>query len=167
MAIPIEDGRVVRLSYRIVDASGTVLDERTPEQPYEYIQGHGQIVGPIERAVHGRTAGFACEVSVSPRDAYGDYNPGLVVDIPRSHFPAHVAVEVGMKFNTSGPDGRQLAVRVIEVDDDVVTVDGNHPLAGLDVIFEVKVLDVREATITETEAVFTGKPLGPGSGSIH
>ncbi|MES2966021.1 MAG: peptidylprolyl isomerase [Bdellovibrionota bacterium] len=166
MAITIEEGRVVQLSYRIVDQSGRVLDERTPEQPYEYIHGQAQIVPPVERAVKGRTAGYTCEVSVAPRDAYGDYNPGLVIDIPRSNFPATTGVEVGMKFNTTDPEGRTLAVRVIEVGDEVVTVDGNHPLAGLDLIFEVKVLSVREPSPAET-VQFQNRPLAPGSSNIH
>lgn len=166
MAITIEEGRVVQLSYRIVDQNGRVLDERTPEQPYEYIHGHSQVVPPVERAVHGRTAGFTCEVSVAPRDAYGDYNPGLVIDIPRSNFPSSVEVKVGMKFNTTDPEGRTLAVRVIEAGESVITVDGNHPLAGLDLIFEVKVLNVREASPAEA-AQFAARPLAPGSSSIH
>jgi FKBP-type peptidyl-prolyl cis-trans isomerase SlyD len=166
MAITIEDGRVVQLSYRIVDSTGRVLDERTPEQPYEYIHGQSQIVPPVERAVQGRTAGFTCEVNVTPRDAYGDYKPALVIDIPRSNFPANLEVKVGMKFNTTDPDGRTLNVRVIETSDEAVTVDGNHPLAGLDLIFEVKVLSVREPSPAE-KAQFAPRPLGPGSSSIH
>ncbi len=166
MAITIEEGRVVQISYRIVDTSGRVLDERTPEQPYEYIQGQAQIVPPVERALKGRTAGFSCEVSIAPRDAYGEYNPALVIDIPRANFPANVEVKVGMKFNTTDPQGRTLAVRVIEMSDDAVTVDGNHPLAGLDLIFEVKILSVREPSPAEA-AQFANRPLAPGSSSIH
>jgi FKBP-type peptidyl-prolyl cis-trans isomerase SlyD len=166
MAITIEEGRVVQLSYRIVDSNGRVLDERTPEQPYEYIHGQSQIVPPVERAVKGRTAGYTCEVSVAPRDAYGDYNPNLVIDIPRSNFPTSVEVKVGMKFNTTDPEGRTLAVRVIELSDDVITVDGNHPLAGLDLIFEVKVLSVREPSPAEASQ-FQSRPLAPGSSNIH
>lgn len=166
MALTIEEGRVVQLAYRIVDSNGRVLDERTPEQPYEYIHGTSQIVAPVERAIQGRTAGFTCDVSVSPRDAYGDYQPNLVIDIPRSNFPSNVEVKVGMKFNTTDPQGRVMAVRVIEAADDVVTVDGNHPLAGLDLIFEVKVLNVREPSPAE-RVQFGTRPLAPGSSSIH
>lgn len=166
MALTIEEGRVVLLAYRIVDSNGRVLDERTPEQPYEYIHGYAQIVPPVERAVQGRTAGFTAEVSVSPRDAYGDYDPGLVIDIPRANFPSNVEVKVGMKFNTTDPHGRQMAVRVIETSDEEVTVDGNHPLAGLDLIFEVKILSVREPSPAEA-AQFSSRPLAPGSSSVH
>lgn len=166
MAIKVEANRVVKIAYRITDASGRLLEERTPENAYEYIQGGGQIVAPVERALHGRTAGFSTEVSCTPRDAYGEYDPSLVAEIPRAKFPAGGAVEVGMKFNTLGPGGNNVIVRVIEVDDAVVTVDGNHPLAGLDLIFDVRVLDVREATEHELSE---GRvhAASSGRGAVH
>lgn len=145
MAIKIEADRIVRITYQITDREGHLLDERTPENFYEYVHGSGQIVGPVERALAGKTAGYVVEVAVSPRDGYGEYNSSLVCDVPREHFPADIDVEVGMKFSTPGPNGQTTTVRVIEIDDRVVTVDGNHPLAGIELNFEVRVLDVRVA----------------------
>jgi FKBP-type peptidyl-prolyl cis-trans isomerase SlyD len=144
MALRIEPGRIVRIAYRIVDSNNRLLEEFTPEKPYEYRHGEGQIVGPIERALLGKTAGFRAEVPVTPRDGYGDYDPSLVGDWPRSRFPNSSQIKVGMKFNTIGPDSRQITIRVIDVDDDKVSVDGNHPLAGLDLVFVIQVLEVRE-----------------------
>jgi FKBP-type peptidyl-prolyl cis-trans isomerase SlyD len=168
MSVVIEKDRIVKLAYRLLDTSGRVLEERTPENPYEYMQGRGQIVTPVERALEGKTVGFVDEVMVSPREGYGDYHPGLVIDIPRSSFPPHVELKVDMKFNTHGENGEPMTVRVTEIRKDVVTVDGNHPLAGLDLIFEVKVLDVRAASIDETESGRPGAPpLAPGSSQIH
>ena len=142
MALRIEPGRIVRLAYRIVDGDGRLIEEFTPEQPYEYRQGDAQIVGPVERALAGKTAGFRAEISVTPRDGYGDYDPSLVGDLPRAGFPNSADIQVGMKYNTIGPDSRQITIRVTEVDDETVSVDGNHPLAGLDLIFTVQVLEV-------------------------
>lgn len=169
MSIPVAPDTVVKLTYRILTEDGKVLEERTPEDPYEYLQGHGQIVPPVERAVEGKTAGFRCEVMVTPHDGYGEYDQALVTDLPKSHFPSHVNVEVGMKFNTRDSQGRTLTVRVLEVGEDKVTIDGNHPLAGLDLSFEVRVLDVREATESEIEAGRPGATLASsaGSGSLH
>jgi FKBP-type peptidyl-prolyl cis-trans isomerase SlyD len=168
MSVAIEKDMIVKLAYRLLDESGRVLEERTPESPYEYMQGRGQIVGPVERMVEGKTAGFRCEVHVTPKEGYGDYHPSLVVDIPRSSFPPHVELAVDMKFNTHGENGQPMTVRVIDISDDVVTVDGNHPLAGLELNFEVRVLDVRGATVEEVETGRPGAPpLAPGSGSFH
>ncbi len=141
MALRIEPGRTVRIAYRILDTEGHLLEERTPEKPYEYRQGDGQIVGPVERGLAGKTAGFRAEIAVSPQDGYGAYDPSLVSDLPRASFPSET-IKVGMKFNTVDPRGQQVTVRVIEVDQDTISIDGNHPLAGLDLIFEVHVLEV-------------------------
>ena len=144
MGLRITDGMAVKIAYRMSDSDGRVLEERTPENPYEYIQGNGQIVGPLERAVAGKTAGFATEVSITPRDGYGDYDSSLVTTVSRKHLPAELEVQVGMKFNTISPLGTPMIVRVIEVNGDKVTLDGNHPLAGLELNFDLRVLDVRD-----------------------
>ncbi|HVK60813.1 MAG TPA: peptidylprolyl isomerase [Bdellovibrionales bacterium] len=169
MSLPVETDRVVKLTYRILTEDGRVLEEKTPENPYEYLQGHNQIVGPVERAVEGKTAGFRCEVNVTPRDGYGDYKPDLVTELPVSHFPAGVELKVGMKFGTRTAEGQAMTIRILEIEGDVVTVDGNHPLAGLELIFEVRVLDVREASEGEIEAGRPGVSLSSssGSGSLH
>lgn len=151
MALKITADRVVTITYRITDLEGRVLDECTPAQPYEYIHGRGQIVEPVERLLEGKTAGFTGEVNVSPRDAYGEYNPALVVELPRTHFPPGLDLKVGMKFNTMAADGKPVTVRVTSVDGDKVTIDGNHPLAGINLIFELRVLNVREATPDELD----------------
>lgn len=168
MSVVIELDRIVKLTYRLLDADGRVLDERTPANPYEFMAGRGQIVAPVERAILGKTAGFRCEVHVTPREGYGDYKPDLVVDIPRTSFPADLEIEVDMKFNTQDPNGDPMTVRVIEVSKSVVTVDGNHPLAGLELDFEVRVLDVRAASEEELQLGRPGAPpLKPGTGSLH
>lgn len=174
MALKITADRVVSITYRITDTEGRVLDECTPAQPYEYLHGRGQIVAPVERLLEGKTAGFTGEVSVSPRDAYGEYNPALVAELPRSHFPRDLDIQVGMKFNTVAPDGRAVTVRVTAVEGDKVTIDGNHPLAGINLIFELKVLDVREATADELEKGRIAEIIvkksgysGEGSGTLH
>lgn len=168
MALKIQNDRVVKLSYRLVDTNGRVIEERTPETPYEYMQGRSQIVAAVERVLDGRTAGYRGEVAVSPREAFGEYDPSLVVEIPRAHFPKGMEVGVGMKFNTTGPKGDPITVRVIEVQDTIVTVDGNHPLAGVELRFEFRVLDVREPTVEETETGRVSSPsLPPGAGSLH
>ncbi len=168
MDVTIEKDRIVKLAYRLLDTSGRLLEERSPENPYEYMQGRGQIVTPVERELEGKTSGFTARVPVTPREGYGDYQPALVVDIPRATFPKGVELAVDMKFNTYNEQGDPITVRITEIRRDVVTVDGNHPLAGLDLIFEVRVLDVRAASNDEIETGRPGgPPLAPGSSQIH
>lgn len=155
-------GRVVKLAYRMIDGDGRLLEERTPENPYEYLHGHSQIVGPVERAIEGKTPGHRAEISVSPREGYGEYDQTLVAELPRENFPKTVDLKVGMKFNTEGPNAKPVVIRVIELDNDTVTVDGNHPLAGLDLVFELRILGVREAT---PEELAMGR-TGPVSGTL-
>jgi FKBP-type peptidyl-prolyl cis-trans isomerase SlyD len=145
MAIQIKSGCKVQMTYRLLDTAGSVLEEKTPDSPYEYIQGEGQILPAIERIVEGKTAGYQFEVQLSPREAYGEYNSALVTDVKREVFPAEVEISQGMKFSTQGPTGRPVVVRVLEVDDEVVTIDGNHPLAGIEIIFELRILEVTAA----------------------
>lgn len=169
MAIRVAHGRVVRLAYRLTDANGSLIEDRTPENPFEYIQGKGQIVPALEKIVEGKTAGFQAEVQLSAREGYGEYKPALVAEIPTSKFPTGSEIAVGMKFNTTGPGGQPITVRVIEVDEKKVTVDGNHPLAGVELIFELRVLDVREASEVEAEdgAVDPDFDSDSGSGQLH
>ena len=169
MAVRIETDMVVTITYRLTDKDGRLLEERTPDHPYSYVQGKGQVVGPVERAVEGKTIGFQTELSLTPRESYGEYDPTLVADLPRAHFPMTTPVTVGMKFNTVGPEGQPMIIRVIEEAEEFVTVDGNHPLAGLDLIFELKVLDLRPATAEELESGRVGEtiPVQSGSDSIH
>ena len=154
MGIRVEEGKAVRITYRLSDLDGRLLEERTPENPYDYVQGSGAIVAPIERALEGKTVGYQTELTIAPRDGYGEYNPALVVEVPRSALPREVAVEVGMKFNTTSASGEPMTVRVVEVEDKFVTIDGNHPLAGLDLVFEIRLLDVRD----DLKSFDTGEP---------
>lgn len=151
MPIKIKHGCVVKMAYRLTDTLGNLLEERTPETPYEYLQGGGQILPALERLVEGKTPGHRCEVQLTAREAYGEYDSRLVTEVSREVFPPGVEIEPGMKFSTQGPAGQPVVVRVLEADEKTITVDGNHPLAGIDLIFEIRVLDVREATEQEVE----------------
>ena len=162
-AMKITGDKVVRITYRIIDKDGRLLEERTPENSYEYLHGRGHIVPPVEFRLEGKTIGFRDEIFVSPREAYGDYQPNLVAELKRAHFPLDSKVEVGMKFNTLNANGQSVVVRIIEIEDDRITVDGNHPLAGLELIFEVRVLGVREATADE---LTSGRAAVTGSSSV-
>jgi FKBP-type peptidyl-prolyl cis-trans isomerase SlyD len=168
MAIKIKGDCVVKLVYRLTDTKGQVLEERTPEHPYEYLQGHGQILPALEKLVEGKTPGFRAELQLGPRDGYGEFNPSLVTEVSRTVFPHGMEITQGMKFSTQGPHGQPIVVRVLDVNEKTVTVDGNHPLAGIEIIFELRVLDVREATPEEIEnGRVDEEPEDPRKTTLH
>jgi FKBP-type peptidyl-prolyl cis-trans isomerase SlyD len=96
----------------------------------------------IENVIQGKTEGFTASLGVAAKEAYGEFDDQLVATVPIDSFPKPQEVQVGMKFTTRGPNGEELAVRVVEVLEDQVTVDGNHPLAGVDIEIDLKILRV-------------------------
>lgn len=149
MSQRVQVNSVVTITYVLRDDQGNEIEARTPEEPALYIHGHGQLLPAVEDALDGKTPGFSTSVYVAPEQAYGEYQPDLVIDMPRDHFPASIDIKVGMKFNTQGPDGQPMVVRVVEFDEKSVSVDGNHPLAGVPLNFEIKILEIRGATAEE------------------
>ncbi len=164
MSLRVLPDSVVTLAYTLMAENGDELEERTPENPFSYIQGRGHILPKVERALLGQTPGFATTVRVDVADAYGRFRSELVVEMPRKNFPSDLELKLGMKFDTTGPDGQPLAVRVVAVDRATVTVDGNHPLAGIGLIFELRLLDVREPSPEERK---TGTPVPSRRTGLH
>ncbi|HEX5338974.1 MAG TPA: peptidylprolyl isomerase [Gallionella sp.] len=142
---------VVSLRYELFDAEGELLEK--VEDPVSYLHGGYDGIFPlVEEALHGKSVGDKCNVTLQPDDAFGEYDHTLVEVEARSSFPKEVAV--GMQFE-GGPensdDDDYLLYTVVEVTDDEVTVDGNHPLAGKTLSFNCVVTAVREASEEELE----------------
>ncbi|WP_111412308.1 FKBP-type peptidyl-prolyl cis-trans isomerase [Billgrantia lactosivorans] len=147
--------RVVTLHYVLSDAQGQVLDDsRARATPLDYLHGHDNIMAALERALAGHAAGDRLVVTLAPHEAYGERNDELVQQVGRGAFPQD-ALAPGMRFQTPGDDGPQI-VTVLEVRDDSVVVDTNHPLAGQTLSYALEVLEVREATRAE---LAKGHPL--------
>jgi FKBP-type peptidyl-prolyl cis-trans isomerase SlyD len=166
VSVVIAPDKVVTLVYVLSDEEGRVIEERTVENPAIYLHGREQILFSLERALEGQTPGYATIVSVDPANAFGEYKDDLVMEMPRDNFPPGVVLKEGMKFNTIGPNGLPAVIRVIEVREDEIVVDGNHPLAGMSLTFDVRVLRVRDATERELE---TGEidEEEPGRSDLH
>jgi FKBP-type peptidyl-prolyl cis-trans isomerase SlyD len=145
----IGQGSVVSLVYTLTDNEGNVFEERTPDDPAQFILGQQQILPAIEAALLGKTVGFRVKMQLPPSQAYGEFDSSLVAEMPRDQFSPHLEITPGMKFSTVGPQGQSLVVRITDVHDDTVMVDGNHPMAGLDIVFDLRVTDVRDALAEE------------------
>jgi FKBP-type peptidyl-prolyl cis-trans isomerase SlyD len=151
---------VVSLNYELFDSAGELLEQ--VETPISYLHGGYDGIFPlVEEALQGKKTGDRCIVTMQPDDAFGEYDQDLVEVEARSSFPKEVAV--GMQFE-GGPEGADdddyLLFTVVEVTDDEVTVDGNHPLAGKTLTFNCTVTGVRQATAEELEHGHVHEPGG-------
>lgn len=136
------------MEYALKDDEGTLIDQSQPGQPLAYLHGHKNIIPGLESALDGKEAGDQVEVRVAPENGYGEPNPALEQVVPRDRFQGVESLEVGMQFQASTDQG-PISVRVVKVEDENVTVDGNHPLAGKHLNFAVTVQEVRAASEEE------------------
>ncbi|MDH5427058.1 MAG: peptidylprolyl isomerase [Nitrospirota bacterium] len=151
MALLIGKNSVVSVNYTLTDDAGKVLDSSDGSKPMLYLHGSGQIVPGLEKALEGKGEGDALKVRVEPAEAYGEVIPNGVKTIERAAFEGVDVVEVGMAFEAQAPDGSAQHIMVTKVEGDNVTIDINHPLAGVALNFDVKIVSVRAATKEELE----------------
>ena len=149
---------VVSLSYTLTNADGQELDKSSADKPFAYLHGNKQIVPGLENALEGLTLGDKKEVTVPPAEGYGEFVPGLKMDIERSNFPKDIKIQAGMQFSADA-NGENRTFTVTGLEGDKVQVDGNHPLAGQTLHFDVEVVEIRDATKEELEH---GHIHGPG-----
>lgn len=153
---------VASFHYTLTNAEGEVIDSSSGRGPLTYLHGAGNIVPGLEKAMAGKAVGDRFEVVVDAEEGYGPRHAGLVQVVPRVAFQGVDAIEPGMQFHAQGPQG-PMAVVVTRVDTDEVTVDGNHPLAGVALHFAIEITEVRDATVEE---VVHGHVHGEG-GHVH
>ncbi len=141
--------KIVTIHYKVVDvASGEVIDSSEGGQPMTYLHGAQNIIPGLEQALEGKQVGDEFEVTVAPADAYGEYSEDRVQQVPMEAFEGVEKVEPGMAFTAQTEHG-PINLIVTEVDEAVVTVDANHPLAGKSLSFSVKVESIRDASEEE------------------
>ena len=146
----IKKDRVVTIDYSLSDDFGRIIDSSEENEPLVYLHGNDNIIPGLERELEGKIPGETLSCSIPPTDAYGERNESLVFKVNKKDFGDNVEVAAGMQFEAHGEDGT-LIVTVVNVDGEEVTLDANHPLAGETLHFDVKVVDVREATPEELE----------------
>jgi FKBP-type peptidyl-prolyl cis-trans isomerase SlyD len=149
--LTIQPNTHVTLDYELRDDDGDLVDASEAEggEPIRYIHGYGMVVPGLEAALAGLRIGDERDVIVPAEAGYGDYDEGLVLEIDRGELPDPKAVNIGDELIAESPDGDEFTLSVVEVRDDVVVVDANHPLAGMALRYHVKVREVRQATDEE------------------
>ena len=142
--------RVVLIHYTLKDDAGAVIDSSAGGEPLAYIQGHGNLVAGLEKALEGKPDGSKVAVSVTPDEGYGRHDSNLIQRVPKRSLQGAGAIKKGMQFQGRTDEGMRLFT-VTAVIGDMVTLDGNHPLADKTLHFDVQVVSVREATTEELE----------------
>lgn len=141
---------VVLIHYTLKDDSGAVLDSSEGGEPLAYIQGHGNLVSGLEKALEGKRGGNTLTVTVPPAEGYGTRDESLVQRVSKRSLRGSGEIRKGMQFQARTDDGMRLFT-VTAVIGDMVSLDGNHPLADRTLHFDVQVVSVREATAEELE----------------
>lgn len=149
---------VVSIHYTLTDDTGATVDSSAGGEPLAYLHGNGNLVPGLESALEGKRAGDKVNVKVAPADGYGEYDKGLVQRVPRRSFKGVADIRKGMQFQVQSDRGPR-SVTVTNVAGDMVTVDGNHPLAGKNLNFDVEVVEVRAPS---EEELAHGHVHGPG-----
>lgn len=137
----IEQGKTVAIHYKGTLDDGSIFDSSENREPLEFTVGSGQVIPGFDAAVRDMSNGETKTIKIPCEEAYGKIRDEMIADIPREQFPKEISPEVGQMLQVSTPEGA-MPVRVIEVREDCVVIDCNHPLAGQDLTFELTVVSV-------------------------
>lgn len=148
MTMMIGPNCVVSISYKLTNDQGEVLDASPEGETLTYLHGAAGIIPGLEKELTGKTAGDDYKAVITPEDGYGEYRPELIQQVPSDQFPNADQLQVGMQLTGQSENGPIVAT-VKDIAENIVTVDLNHPLAGMTLHFEGSIADVREATEEE------------------
>jgi FKBP-type peptidyl-prolyl cis-trans isomerase SlyD len=154
----ITKGSVVLFDYTLTDDEKDIIDSSKEGGPLAYLHGEGQIVKGLEKVMEGKKAGDTFSVTVSPEEGYGLPDPSKIATVTADQIEGGDELEEGMQLEASNEDGEQIVV-VSKIEGNKVTLDGNHPLAGMTLHFDITVREVRAAT---PEEIAHGHVHGPG-----
>jgi FKBP-type peptidyl-prolyl cis-trans isomerase 2 len=141
--LSIKDGDTIKIDYKGTLDDGTVFDSsENHEEPLEFTVGAGQVIQGFDDAVRDMEEGEEKEFRLEPSEAYGEYNDGLSQPVPKDNIQSDIDVEVGMMLLVKTPDGQELPAKIVEVGDEEVILDMNHPLAGKALNFNIQVKEI-------------------------
>lgn len=145
----IQNNSAVSFHYKLTDDDGINIDSSEGKEPLGYLHGAGNIIPGLEKALEGKKVGDSLTVAVTAAEGYGEVQKELIQEVPREAFQGIDTIELGMQFEAQTGQGGTVPVTVVAVTDELVTVDGNHPLAGRNLNFDVTIEEVRKASEEE------------------
>ena len=137
-----KSGDTVRIHYTGTLDDGTEFDSSAGREPLEFSLGGGQVIPGFDSAVDGMAIGETKTVTIEPADAYGQRHEQLVQQVPRSTLPEHMEPTVGMQLQSQSPDGQVMNLVIVDVEDESITLDANHPLSGLALTFAIELVEI-------------------------
>ncbi len=155
----LENNKVVSISYTLKDDEGNLIDEATRDKPFAFLSGQNQILPKLEEQIGHMLIGSKKNVSISAEDGYGIYDEKSIREVKRADFPEKVELKEGMQFVADTGEGKHMPFVIKSVKENQVVIDFNHPLAGVNLSFDIELLNVRDAT---DEELIHGHVHGPG-----
>lgn len=146
----VEKDLVVSMDYSL-KVDGEIVDSSEDSEPIEFIQGYGNIIPGLEKELYGMSIGDKKSVSVPAAEGYGIYDPEAVMTVGRSEFPSEIPMEQGVEVSIQDENGEVMVAVIEAFDEETVTLNGNHPLAGKDLQFDVTIAGLRAPTAEELE----------------
>lgn len=146
--IQVKENNTVKVNYTGKLADGQVFDSSEGREPLEFTLGQGQLIPGFEKGVIDMKLNEKKTITIAKEEAYGDVNEQLIQEVEKAHLPQDMAPEVGMGLVSKSPDGQEMNLMVVEVREESIVIDGNHPLAGKELIFDLEVLEIKDAEIT-------------------
>jgi len=143
-----KSGDKVKIHYAGTLEDGTEFDSSAGREPLAFELGTGQVIPGFDQAVDGMTVGEKKTVTIAPADAYGERYETIIQQVPKTTLPDDMTVEIGMQLQSQGEDGQVMSFLVTEIADDTITVDGNHPLAGKALTFDIELVEIGSVIIT-------------------
>jgi FKBP-type peptidyl-prolyl cis-trans isomerase SlyD len=147
--MPINVQRVIKFNYTLRDEQGNILDSTEKSGALSFLTGSGQIIPKLEEELSVMLIGSKKNIHIDAEDAYGEYESEAIQTVKRTEFPEDMNLEVGQSYYANTPDGGQMPFLIKEIKDGEIIIDFNHPLAGVNLDFDVHLLDVRDATQEE------------------
>ena len=139
----VKENNTVKVNYTGKLTDGQVFDSSVGKEPVEFTLGQGQLIPGFEKGLIDMKLNEKKTITIAKEEAYGEINPNLIQEVQKSELPQEMAPEVGMGLVSKSPDGQEFNLVVVEVKDESIVVDGNHPLAGKDLVFDLEVLEIK------------------------
>jgi len=145
----VKANNTVKVHYTGKLADGQIFDTSEGKEPIEFVLGKGQLIPGFEQGLIDMKLNEKKTITIAKDEAYGDVNEQLIQEVKKSDLPQDMEPKVGMGLVSKSPDGREMNLMVVEVKDDSIVIDGNHPLAGRDLVFDLEVIEIKETEVTE------------------
>ena len=145
----VKGNNIVKVNYTGKLSDGQIFDTSEGKEPIEFTLGQGRLIPGLEKGLIDMKLHEKKTISIVKEEAYGEVNESLIQEVNKKDLPQDMEPEVGMGLVSKSPEGQEINLMVVEVKEESIIIDGNHPLAGKDLIFEIEVLEIKEAVITE------------------